>query len=284
LTDRWEEGIYRRLLFLGGAPLLVAVSQQGPPSASRLSVELRGRGADRPEAARTASRLVERTLGASVNLRPFYRLVRDDALLGPTVRAFRGLHVAGWPDLFETVVTAVLSQQVNLPFAYSIRNELVRAFGRNARIDGGTYYAFPTPKRLARETPTSLGGFRLTRAKAETLHRLAERFASGALSDEELGSLPDEEVIDRLVALKGIGRWTAETSLLRGLGRLDAFPAADLGVVKYLALELLGRRAPASEATMRKFAERWRPYRGLALVYAYAELARRRASKPARKR
>jgi hypothetical protein len=176
LTDRWEEGIYRRLLFLGGAPLLVAVSQQGPPSASRLSVELRGRGADRPEAARTASRLVERTLGASVNLRPFYRLVRDDALLGPTVRAFRGLHVAGWPDLFETVVTAVLSQQVNLPFAYSIRNELVRAFGRNARIDGGTYYAFPTPKRLARETPTPFTGWRSALPAAPYRTRNSARF------------------------------------------------------------------------------------------------------------
>jgi 3-methyladenine DNA glycosylase/8-oxoguanine DNA glycosylase len=85
--------------------------------------------------------------------------------------------------------------------------------------------------------------------------------------------------VERLTALRGIGRWTAETVLIRGLGRLDAFPAADLGIVKYLAQGLLGRRSPASEAQMRAFAERWRPYRAVALVYAYAELGRTRPSR-----
>jgi 3-methyladenine DNA glycosylase/8-oxoguanine DNA glycosylase len=85
-------------------------------------------------------------------------------------------------------------------------------------------------------------------------------------------------VIERLTAFRGIGRWTADTVLLRGLARRDAFPAGDLGVVKYLAQGLLGRRAPASESQMRAFAERWRPYRSYALVYAYAELSYRRAT------
>ena len=79
-----------------------------------------------------------------------------------------------------------------------------------------------------------------------------------------------------MTAIKGVGRWTAEIALLRGLGRADVFPGADLGVVKYVAMKLLGHRARVTEARMRRFAERWRPYRGLALVYAYAEIARRR--------
>jgi DNA-3-methyladenine glycosylase II len=172
-------------------------------------------------------------------------------------------------------VTAVLSQQINLAFAYDIRRELAAAFARRGRFAGETYFAFPEPSRLARETEGSLRKFRLSRAKARTLARLAGAFASGDISEERIAELPDEEAIDRLTAIKGVGRWTAEIALLRGLGRADVFPGADLGVVKYVAMKLLGHRARVTEARMRRFAERWRPYRGLALVYAYAEIARR---------
>ena len=73
------------------------------------------------------------------------------------------------------------------------------------------------------------------------------------------------------------------TALVRGLARTDAFPAGDLGVVKYLATELLGHRERASEAEMRALSESWRPHRALALVYLYAEIGRRRAERaPAR--
>ncbi len=96
--------------------------------------------------------------------------------------------------------------------------------------------------------------------------------------------MTDEEAIARLTDLPGVGRWTAEIGLLRGLGRPDIFPAGDLGVVKYLAQGLLGHPQRATEDAMRRFSQRWSPHRSLALVYAYAELARRKAaSRPIRK-
>ena len=276
-VNQTGDGCYRRMLVVDGEPLLVSVAQRGPASRAVLEIGLRGKGARRANARRAAQALAERALGASQDVAPFYRAFRDDPLLGPAIRAFRGLRVAGSPHLFETLVTAVLSQQINLSFAYSIRDELTRSFGRRARFAGARYFAFPTPQRIQRETPRSLRRFRLSRSKAETLHRLALSFSCGDLDDAELRRLSDEQVIDRLIAMKGIGRWTAETALMRGLGRSDAFPGGDLGVVKYLARDLLGRDGVASEAEMRDFAERWRPYRALALVYAYAELGRRRA-------
>jgi DNA-3-methyladenine glycosylase II len=105
---------------------------------------------------------------------------------------------------------------------------------------------------------------------------VARAFADGSLDEEEIARLSDEEAIEKMTAIVGVGRWTAEIALLRGLGRVDIFPAADLGVVKYLAQGLLGHEVRAREDDMRRYSERWRPYRGLALVYAYAELARRR--------
>jgi DNA-3-methyladenine glycosylase II len=210
----------------------------------------------------------------------FYRAHRGDPVLGEPIRAFRGLRIAGVPSLWEALVTAVLAQQVNLKFAYDIRRELCLAYGRRARFFGETYVTFPPPEPFAAETLPRLRRFRLSRSKAVAIREIARAFESGELSEDILSPLSDEQAIERLVALRGVGRWTAEIGLLRGLGRTDIFPAGDLGVVKYLAQGLLGHAttSKAKEEDMRRFAERWAPHRGLALVYGYAELNRRRSS------
>ena len=276
VVDVVEDGTYRRLLPVGRRLLLVSVRQLGPPSRALLEVRLRGKDAAARDARNAATRLAERALGARAAIPAFYRARRNDPLLGPVIRSARGLSVSGYPDAWEALVTAVLSQQVNLALAYRIRRDLALRFGRRARFGSETYIAFPRPARVARETPARLRRFGLSRAKAETLLRLARAFSRGELVEAELEQLPDEELIERLTALKGIGRWTAEITLMRGFARPDAFPGGDLGVVKYLAQGLLGRKEVATEQEMRAFAERWRPHRALALTYAYAALARLR--------
>jgi DNA-3-methyladenine glycosylase II len=271
VVDRFDGTAYRRLLPLGRSPVLLEVRQRGTVGRAELQARLTGPEAGSVAARRAALSVVQTGLGAALDVRGFYRAFRGDPLLGRSLRSFRGLRIAGTPSLWEALVTAVLSQQVNLPFAYDIRRELALAFGRRARFAGETYVAFPTPERLARESPGRLRSFRLSAAKAGTLQRMAEAFSSGEISEAAIRALPDEEAIAKLTELKGIGRWTAEIGLLRGLGRADVFPGADLGVVKYLAMRLLGHPERATEKVMRGFAERWRPWRGLALVYAYAE-------------
>jgi DNA-3-methyladenine glycosylase II len=231
------------------------------------------------EAKAAARHLLEKVLGIASDVRPFYRKFRSDPLLGPLIRDFRGLRVAGRSTVWETLVQIVVSQQINLKFAHSILCELARELGRRARFDGELYFTFPSPSRFARLSENELRDFRLSRGKAGTLLRLAKAFQSGHLSEEKFETLTDDETIELLTSIKGVGRWTAEFTLLRGLSRFDVFPGGDLGVVKYLAQGILGHAAPAQEANMREFAERWRPYRGLALIYAYAELARRSEKK-----
>lgn len=279
VVDRFDGTTYSRLLPVGRSSVLVEVRQGGPVSGSELEVRLTGTFARAAEARRAALRLVETGLGAGLDVRPFYRGFRGDPLLGEPLRHFRGLRVAGTPSLWEAAVTAVLSQQVNLAFAYDIRRELALAFGRRARIRGETFVAFPESRRIAAVSESALRKFRLSGAKAGTLRRLAEAFTSGELSENAVRALPDEEAIERLTGIKGVGRWTAEIALLRGEGRADVFPGGDLGVVKYMAMGLLGHAARVKEADMRQFAERWRPYRGLALVYAYAEIERRKKTR-----
>jgi DNA-3-methyladenine glycosylase II len=283
-VDRFDGTSYRRLLSVGRAVVLLQVRQIGTTARARLRVTLEGEDARSPAAHAAALRMVEIGLGAGLDTRAFYRAFREDPLIAEALRHSRGLRIAGAASLWEAMVTAVLSQQVNLVFAYDIRREMAVAFGRKARLAGETFIAFPEPRRIARETESALRRFRLSRAKAATLRRLAEAFASGDLSEAEIARLSDEEAIERLTAIKGVGRWTAEIGLLRGLGRTDVFPGGDLGVVKYVAMELLGHRARVTEKRMRRFADRWRPHRGLALVYAYAEIGRRRALAKAERR
>src|SRR6185503_19713890 len=158
--------------------------------------------------------------------------------------------------LWEALVTAVLAQQVNLAFAFAIRAHLATAFGRRARFHGETFRAFPEPGRVARAGEPGLQGFRQSRNKIGTLARLAAAFADGDLSEDEVAALPDELAIERLTSVKGVGRWTAETALMRGLGRPDAYPAGDLSVVKYLAETLFEHGRSGTEVEMRAHAER----------------------------
>ena len=274
IVDRVEPRRYQRLLAVDGHLVLATVTDTGTTAKPLLQVELQGdRKADltRPEIALQLRHI----LCTDLDLKPFYRLVRSDELLGPITPHFRGLKLPASPTVFESLVMAVLSQQVNLTFAYSIKKELVETFGDTWRANGELHYAFPAPARFAEQQEEDLLRFRLSRAKAGTLVRLGQAFSSGTIADQELMSLSDDEVVERLTQIKGIGRWSADIALLRGLARIDAFPGGDLGVVKYVAQGLLGKAEKSTEAEMREFAERWRPYRGLALIYCYAELMQR---------
>jgi DNA-3-methyladenine glycosylase II len=275
IVDRVHNNTYQRLLVVDGQLALATVTDQGTTAKPLLHVELQGTrkaDLDRPQFATQLRHI----LCTDLDLKPFYRLARKDSLLASITPRFRGLKLPASPTVFESLVMAVLSQQVNLTFAYSIKKELVETFGERLSVNGETYHAFPQSARFAAEAEENLRRFRLSQAKAGTLVRLGQAFASGALKEEQLAALPDEGVVERLMQIKGIGRWSADIALMRGLARADAFPAGDLGVVKYLAQGLLGKAEKATETEMRTFAERWRPYRGLALIYCYAELMRRR--------
>ncbi len=278
-VDLVEDGQYRRLLADGRQVALATVTNAGTVARPRLAVVLHSPSRVPVKLAAFEAQL-RHILSTDLDLRPFYRMARKDKMLAPMVTRFRGLRVTASPTLFEALVTAVLSQQVNLTFAYSIKKALVESFGRRWCRQGRTYYTFPEPRRFAAQTLETMRGFRLSNAKAGTLVRLGEAFASDPTL-RGLEARSDEQVVERLTAIKGIGRWSAEIALMRGLARPDTFPAGDLGVVKYVAQGLLGRTGKATEDEMRGFAERWRPYRALALAYCYAELAvRRGASTP----
>ena len=139
--------------------------------------------------------------------------------------------------------------------------------------NGRTYYAFPAPASLLPDAIPGLRGIKLSNRKAEYILDVAAAIVNGSLDLEGLRLLPDEEATKRLLALRGVGPWTAHWLLLRALGRMDAFPAGDLALRRIVSrLYLDGEELSVRQ--LEEFSERWSPWRSLYTTYLFAALRR----------
>ena len=211
---------------------------------------------------------VRRMLDLDVDLAPFHRLARRDAILARIVRRRSGIRLPQLLDPFEGLTRAILGQQVSVAGASTITDRLVRLFSRavpGARSSG--FLAFPTPADVAEAGADRLRELGLTRTRAATLHGAARRIADGVLDLERLRSLSADEAQASLEQLPGIGPWTASYVRMRALGDRDAFPSADLGVIKRM------QAAGVARQSILEVAERWRPWRGYVTLHLWASAA-----------
>ncbi len=257
-VDRWDGATWRRALTTGGAPAAVAVHQAGPPEAPRLQVMVEGFGRT-PGYADVADAL-RHVLGAGADLTGFYRIADNDPLLGPLAHRFRGVHPPRLPTVFETLANAVSCQQLSLTVGIILLNRLTERYGR--RPEGSDARAFPEPDDLAGAAPDELRRLGYSHRKADVLIRLARHAADGTLAADQLAAADDATVVSQLTRLDGIGRWSAEYVLLRGLGRLHVFPGDDVGARNKLA-RWLAAPEPLDYAGVRRVVDRWQPYAGL---------------------
>ena len=139
---------------------------------------------------------------------------------------------------------------------------------------GENHYLYPTPRQLIEAGESALREQGVSRQKSAYLLEIADRAAAGELDRAAFAALSDEDAIGRLCEIKGVGRWTAEIVLMRGLGRPDVFPAGDLGL-QVAVQELWGMRERPSEKTLRRIAERWKGWRSYAAFYLWMTLQSR---------
>ena len=170
--------------------------------------------------------VVEKLLGLEFELQPFYAWAAAQPVLGELVPRLVGFRPPLAPDPFESLVTSITAQQVSLHAAFAIRGRFVELFGERA----GRVWSFPTRERVALADEAEVVGVGFSRRKAEYVVGLAR----ADLDLDALAALPDAEVKARLVALRGIGEWTAEWFLARHLARPRAWPVGDVGLRKAL--------------------------------------------------
>jgi DNA-3-methyladenine glycosylase II len=207
-----------------------------------------------------------RLCGLDFDLAGFYRSARGDRVLAGLTAQLPGLRPTLMPQPLEMLIGSICAQQVNLPWAFTVRSRLVRRYGTPVRVGGATVYAFPEAEVLARATVDELRGLQFTTRKAEYIAELGRLVAAGALDLHGLAGRANEDVIAALTEVRGLGRWTAEWFLARGLGRGDVCPAGDLGVRRAVG-HFYGRGGDASERAVRRRAARWGAHQNLAVHY-----------------
>jgi len=239
-----------------------------------LSVDLsdaarRGRAivrCDLPRSGTWAADIARNLIDAETDVVPIEAHLARDPRLKPIVAKQRGLRIPGTVDPFELVVRAILGQQVSVPGARTLAARLAACYGAPLPGPRGSLrISFPSPDLLVEAEIERLG---VTRSRAEAIRQVALLIGSG-----ELELMRGKQLLatyERLLAVKGIGPWTASYVALRALGDPDALVAGDLGVRQVLG----GRATPLSAAAVTQQAVSWRPFRGYATVHIWATLLR----------
>jgi DNA-3-methyladenine glycosylase II len=272
--DRWDGTTYRRVIVVTGRPTEVAVRQEGLATAPRLVVTatppLRT-----PSERQLVRSILDRLLGLRVDLRDWYQMAEGHQRLRPLADRFRGVKPPRFPTVFETLVNAFACQQLSLVVGLELLNRLAAVCDVRRGIGERARYAFPAARDVARVAPASYHAIGFSRQKVRALLTLARGIDRGDVDVEGLAGDGDQEAAARLRELRGVGRWTAEYVLLRGLGRLNVFPGDDVGAQNNLA-RWLGRPHPLDYDGVSKAVGKWQPYAGM--LYFHLLLDRPAAS------
>ena len=200
------------------------------------------------------------TFDLDAPVREIAGVLSRDALLARLLDRNPGVRVPGAWDGFELAVRAVLGQQISVKAATTIAGRIARTYGEPLAINGfpGLSHLFPVPERLARARFSNTG---LTRGRAATLRRLAQSVVDGSLCFDV--SQDPAAFRASLLAIAGIGEWTADYIAMRALKNPDAFPTADLGLLR--AFDRPGRNR-IRPVELEKISQRWRPWRAYAAL------------------
>lgn len=261
LVDRWDGETYRRVLVVQNQTVEVAVTQTGPAESPRLVVEA-DHSQPQKELTTILTPVLTRMLGVNADLADFYRLAGADARLGPLVARFRGLKPPRYPSIFEALVNAIAGQQISLSLAIHLLNRLALAYGPVFPGAGEPRRAFPGPRDLADLEPEAFRSLGFSHSKGRAIIEIARGLTTGSLDQEDLEKIEAARAVTRLMGLKGVGRWSAEYVLLRGLGHWSVFPGDDVGARRHLE-NWLKLAEPLDYEGVRRILAGWQPYGGL---------------------
>jgi AraC family transcriptional regulator of adaptative response / DNA-3-methyladenine glycosylase II len=249
---------YQRTVALDGAQGVVSVEPNDRGNGLRVCIRF-------PRVASIAAIVsrVRRVFDLSADPRAIGEHLSTDPLLAPLIARRPGLRVPGAWDGFEVAIRAVLGQQITVVAARKLAAKLVATFGDPFEVSGDVRltHTFPTPAKLAASDMRVLG---MPASRALALASVS----AAAAADQRLFSPSEtlEHAIARLRALRGIGEWTAQYIAMRALREPDAFPAADIGLMRALAQE--GGVRPNAAAVLAR-AEAWRPWRAYAAQHLW---------------
>ncbi|MBM7662294.1 DNA-3-methyladenine glycosylase II [Bacillus mesophilus] len=208
----------------------------------------------------------------NTNLNEFYALANHENLLKGITHKYYGLRMISIHDLFETIVWAILGQQINLTFAYTLKRRIVERYGESLIINGDTYWLFPSYEEIAILNVDDLRQLQITMKKAEYIIGIAKAMKTGELSKEIIVEQQDyQEVKKSLIQFRGIGAWTADYVMMKCLHYTNSFPIADVGLHNAIK-QLLGYDRKPTIEELEELSARWEGWQGYATFYLWRSL------------
>ena len=258
----------RKGMLIAGVPVVLEIvpDHAAAPTSARCTVHADGKLSQAAqEQVREAALSI---LGLRIDPEPFSAFAARDKMFGPLTRAQPGLRIVQSATVFEALTWAIIGQQINLSFAISLRRTFILQAGRQ---HSSGLWCYPAAADAAKLQIDDLTSRKFSRAKAETLLRLAGLVASGELPLELSPSNSIAQVSAALLAVKGIGPWTVNYGLLRGYGYADCSLHGDVAIRAALQA-LLGEQAKPDMPRTEKILARYSPHRTMAAAHLWASL------------
>jgi DNA-3-methyladenine glycosylase II len=259
IIDQWDGKHYTRVFVIDEQLVKVMIEQKNDRDIPQLLVSTHKHITQKIQI--KLSKILEMMLGLKQNVQAFYQLTAHDKYLKPLVIQFMGVKPPRFPSLFEALVNSISCQQISLDAGLQIQNRLAQHSGKCLHEGNDSFYAFPMPKDIADCSVSALKKIGYSKQKSETLVRIALAMLENENLLDELESKMNEEIVQILCQFKGIGRWSAEYVLLRGLDKIETFPGDDVGAQKNLQ-ELLHLGKKLDYQKISKITKKWYPYAG----------------------
>ena len=264
---KYEKNTFWQIIRVNGKLILATVKSEGIIDQPKLSAELKSDETLTQDDAKKAQETISSLFSLDFDLAPFYKDVKTDDTMARVTQKLWGLKSPTTPTAFEALIDSIVEQQISLKVANSIENKLTKRFGDALCIDDEVYYAYSTPQKLASVGIDAIRQCGLSQRKAEYIQGIAELVAGGELNLEKLKNCENaDEIISELDRVRGVGVWTAELTMLRGMQKLEALPADDLGLRRVISRYYCGGKVITSTQA-RQIAENWGRWKGLAAYY-----------------
>ncbi len=264
---KYANNHFWQVLNINQEPMLLYVESVGDVENPELKVNVESEEELSHEVLNSVPPLVHKIFNLGLDLNGFYQDVEIDEIMKRITSQLYGLKNPSTPSLFEALVDSVVEQQISLKAAHSIQNRLIKRFGLSIEIYKKKYYSYPSPEDLAHADLQVLRDCGLTFRKAEYIQDLSLDILNQEVdlnSLETMGST--SEMIEELTKIRGIGVWTAELALLRGLGKLDAIPADDVALQRTIS-HFYHQNTKITSEEVREIASSWGRWSGLAAYY-----------------
>jgi DNA-3-methyladenine glycosylase II len=261
-----ENGRFWQVIRVNEKLVLAIVASTGKVDEPRLTTDLKSDMAINEEDKKAAGEAVAALFSSDLDLKPFYESVKNDEVMSHLIKKLWGLKNPTTQTIFEAMVDAIVEQQISLKVANKLENKIIKRFGDALNLQDDVYFVYPTPRQLARVSIDEFRQCGLSYRKAEYIKEASTLIVEGKLNLENLKNYEDsDQIIHELDHVRGVGVWTAEFTMLKGMQRLEALPADDLGLRRVKSYYRNGKVISSAEA--RRIAENWGCWKGLATYY-----------------